>query len=300
MVVERYFDVVLVEIIDVVVWEGYGVGKGDPFRDKIAVVTGAASGIGRAVATRLGGRGAVVCAADIDEPGAKETAALIAGAGGRASATPLDVADGGAVTRLVDETARRHGRLDYMFNNAGIAVFGPAQDITDDLWKRVIDINFMGVLSGTLSAYRIMVAQGFGHIVNTASLAGLVPVPLLTAYAATKHAVVGLSTSLRGEGAGLGVKVSVVCPGFVRTPMFDNYTAVNIDREVLDAEVPKRVTDVNEAARAIIAGVAKNRAIILVGTDAHLFWRLYKLWPGLVEYLGRRGTADVRAIRTKR
>ena len=260
-------------------------------------MTGAASGIGRAVAKRLGGLGATVCAADVNEAGAKQTAALISGDGGNGYAARLDVTKSAEIQRLIDDVAKRHGRLDYMFNNAGIAIVGETRDMTDDHWKRIIDVNLMGVLAGTLAAYRIMVKQGFGHIVNTASLAGLLPVPSETAYCLTKYAVVGLSTSLRGEGAGLGVKVSVVCPGFVRTPIMDNYTAIKLNRADLAAEAPKRMTDVDKAAGIILSGVAKNRAIIPVGPDAHIAWRLYKVWPGLVEFFGRRGMVFMRSIR---
>jgi NAD(P)-dependent dehydrogenase (short-subunit alcohol dehydrogenase family) len=272
--------------------------KDDPFKGTIAVVTGAASGIGRAVASRLGGLGATVCVADINEAGAKETASAITAAGGVAYAAKLDVTKSAEVKRLVDDVTKRHGRLDYMFNNAGIAIVGETRDTTDEHWKKIIDVNLMGVLAGTLAAYRIMVKQGFGHIVNTASLAGLLPVPLESSYSLTKYAVVGLTTSLRGEGAALGVKVSVVCPGFVRTPILDNYIAVGFDREVMSADMPP-TTDVDKAARIILKGVARNKSIILVGKDAHIAWRLYRLWPALVEFFGRKGMEDMRKKREK-
>ncbi len=271
----------------------------DLFKGKIAIVTGAASGIGRAVATRLGRLGATVCAADINEPGAKQTASLIAGAGGNSYAAKLDVTKSADVGKLVSDVAKRHGRIDYMFNNAGIAIVGETRDMTDQHWKKIIDINLMGVLAGTLAAYRLMVRQGFGHIVNTASLAGLIPVPMESSYSLTKYAVVGLSTSLRGEGAALGVKVSVVCPGFVRTPIIDNYIPVGFNRADLTS-MPPKMTDVDKAAGIILKGVEKNKAIILVGPDAHIAWRLYKVWPGLVDFFGRRGMADLRKIRKEK
>jgi NAD(P)-dependent dehydrogenase (short-subunit alcohol dehydrogenase family) len=274
--------------------------KEDLFTGKIAIVTGAGSGIGRAVSIGLSRLGATVCAADINERSVKETVKLVTSAGGSAYAAKLDVTKAPAVKKLVEATAKRHGRLDYIFNNAGIGVLGEARDMTDAHWKKTIDVNLMGVLSGTLSAYRVMVKQGFGHIVNTASLAGLVPIPFVAPYVTTKHAVVGLSKSLRGEGAALGVKVSVVCPGFVKTPILENFTAVNFDRAALAGEVPKLLTNVDRAARVILSGVRKNKAIILVGPDAHIFWRLYKAWPGLVDLIGRRRMADVRAIKAER
>jgi NAD(P)-dependent dehydrogenase (short-subunit alcohol dehydrogenase family) len=272
--------------------------KNDLFRDKIAIVTGAASGIGRAVATRLGRFGATVCAADINEPGAKQTVSVITAAGGNSYAAKLDVTISADVGKLVADVAKRHGRIDYMFNNAGIAIVGETRDMTAEQWKTIIDINLMGVLSGTTAAYRLMAKQGFGHIVNTASLAGIIPVPTETAYCLTKYAVVGLSTSLRGEGAGLGVRVSVICPGFVRTPIIDNYIPIGFERADL-SYIPKRMTDVDEAASTILKGVAKNKAIILVGSDAHIIWRLYKVWPGLVGFFGRRGMALMRSIKKK-
>jgi len=274
--------------------------KSDLFTGKTAIVTGAASGIGRAVGLRLGALGATVCIADINLAGAKETASSIVAVGGNAYAEKIDVTKSSDVSKLLDKVVKKHGRLDFMFNNAGIAIVGETRDMTDDHWKKIIDINLMGVLSGTLAAYRIMVKQGFGHIVNTASLAGLIPVPLESSYSLTKYAVVGLSTSLRGEGAALGVKVSVVCPGFVRTPIIDNYIAVGFSVADMKSSQPKKMTDVAKAAQIILAGVARNKAIILVGSDAHIAWRLYKIWPSLVEFFGRLGMKEVRKIRKER
>ncbi len=274
--------------------------KADTFTGKIAIVTGAASGIGRAVAVRLGALGATVCVADINTAAARQTVSLIADGGAHAYAAKLDVTKAAGVQKLVGDVVKKHGRLDYMFNNAGIAIVGETRDMTDAHWKQIIDINLMGVLHGTLAAYRIMVDQGFGHIVNTASLAGLIPVPLESSYSLTKYAVVGLSTSLRGEGAALGVKVSVVCPGFIRTPIIENYIAVGFDSADLKSQQPKKMTDVADAARIILSGVAKNKAIIPVGSDCHIAWRLYKAWPSLVDFFGRRGMEELRKIRKEK
>jgi len=152
-----------------------------------------------------------------------------------------------AVTRcvaggLAEETASAYGRLDYQFNNAGIAIGGDARDLTLDQWRRVLDVDLYGVLYGTLAAYPIMVNQGFGHIVNTSSAAGLLPTPLNAPYCTAKHAVVGLSLSLRAEGADLGVKVSAVCPGYVRTPIFGNAVVVNLPRKLVDPQSGSRLS----------------------------------------------------------
>jgi NAD(P)-dependent dehydrogenase (short-subunit alcohol dehydrogenase family) len=279
-------------------YEGHDMTKEDLFAGKIAIVTGAGSGIGRAVSIALSRLGATVCAADINDRAAKETVNLIAAAGASAYPAKLDVTKSADVRKLIGDVAKRHGRLDYMFNNAGIAIMGETRNMTDEQWKKIIDVNLMGMLSGTLAAYRIMVRQGFGHIINTASLAGLIPVPTETAYCLTKYGVVGLSTSLRGEGAALGVKVSVVCPGFVRTPIIDNYITAGFDRGDFTGKLP-RMMDVDKAAQVILAGVAKNKSIILVGGDAHVSWRLHRLWPGVVEFFGRKWMADFRKLTKK-
>lgn len=166
----------------------------DAFRDRVAIVTGAGSGIGRAISVALGRRGARVIVTDLDLASAEATAEMVRRAGAETSAHRVDVVDPGDVSEIVDHTVRVHRRLDLLFNNAGIAVGGEARDTTLAEWHRTIDVNLLGVVHGVHAAYPVMIRQGSGHIVNTASVAGLSPVPGLVAYAATKHAVVGLST----------------------------------------------------------------------------------------------------------
>ncbi len=188
----------------------------------MAIVTGAASGIGKALSRALVLRGATVVLADVDEAGAKAAADdMAAGPPGRASGVGLDVTDAEAVATLVERTADDHGHLDFMFNNAGIGIVGQVHELTLAHWNRAIDVNLRGVVHGVVAAYPVMIGQGSGHIVNTASLAGLLPSPMLTPYGMTKHGVVGLSTSLRMEAAVHGVRVSVVCPGVIDTPLLD-------------------------------------------------------------------------------
>ncbi len=257
---------------------------GDPFKDKVAVVTGAASGIGRALSHELGRMGAVVVAADINFDGAKETASSLKEMGSVAAVKKVDVTKHDQVKRLINDVVKELGRIDYIFNNAGIAMLGETRDMDISRWRQIIDVNLMGVLHGTVEAYPVMVKQGSGHIVNTASLAGLVPVPTETAYVTTKFAVVGLSTSLRAEGKGLGVKVSVVCPGFVDTAIIRGFTPVNIRKEDHLEKMPHTM-DVNKAARKILKRVGRNRSIILIGTDAHILYFIQRYFPFVLKPL---------------
>jgi NAD(P)-dependent dehydrogenase (short-subunit alcohol dehydrogenase family) len=267
--------------------------------EKVAIVTGAASGIGEAVSLELARRGARVVVADIDAGGAKRVATAIAESGGQATASHIDVTREPDIRRLAEETASAYGRLDYQFNNAGIAIGGDARDLTLDQWRRVLDVDLNGVLYGTLAAYPIMVRQGFGHIVNTSSAAGLLPTPLSAPYCTAKHAVVGLSLSLRAEGADLGVKVSVVCPGWVRTPIFENSVAVNMPRELLDRP-PGRIKwiEAAQAAQVILDGVARNQAVIAFPRYIRLAWRVYRLFPRVVERGAPRQVREARTYRT--
>jgi len=267
------------------------------FADKIALVTGGASGIGRALSEALAARGAHVTLADKNANMAKETAEGIVKAGHRAKAVALDVTDFAAFKKLVDDTVTECGRLDYIFNNAGIAVLGEARDYSYDDWRRVIDTDLYGVVNGVAAAYPVMIKQGFGHIINTASLAGLVPATGLLSYTTSKHGVVGLSNALRIEGADLGVKVSVVCPGLVQTPIYNSKT-VGIDRDKMLENVPKGIPP-EECARVVLDGVERNKAIITVTAVAKIWWALHRLSPSIGFWLGRRLVKRMRKLRVE-
>jgi NAD(P)-dependent dehydrogenase (short-subunit alcohol dehydrogenase family) len=270
------------------------------FQDQIAIVTGGASGIGRALVEELARRGAVVVAADINLEGARAVTASISASAGRASAALLDVTRAEDVGRLVEETVSAHGRLDYMFNNAGIGVGGEVRDLTLDHWRQAIDVNLWGVIYGTAAAYQAMVRQGCGHIVNTASAAGLVGEPGLTAYSVTKSAVVTLSTALRAEGESYGVRVSVICPGFVDTAIYESAIGVKVDREEFLAKLPVRLVPAAEAARQILRGVERNRGIIVFPFYARVMWWLTRMHPGALGRFHRRTLENLRAMRDKR
>jgi NAD(P)-dependent dehydrogenase (short-subunit alcohol dehydrogenase family) len=248
----------------------------------VAIVTGGASGLGQALCEVLCQRGANVIVADIDDPRAQQLASAICAKGGQARAAHVDVANFEFVQKLVSDTASEYGRLDYMFNNAAAtATRGELRDIPLEHWYRVIDVNLLGVLYGTIAAYSIMIRQGFGHIVNTGSIAGLVGFPTSIPYGATKSAVINLSVALRIEAAELGVKVSVVCPGPIHGEERQHVKLIGIER----------------AAQLMLNGVEKNKAIIVFPLLAHVLWRLHRLSPNLLFPIGRKLMRDYRSKR---
>jgi NAD(P)-dependent dehydrogenase (short-subunit alcohol dehydrogenase family) len=190
-------------------------------QDKVAIITGAASGIGKATALRFGKEGARVTCADVNAEGAGQTARQIADTGGEAASLKADVAKEPDVERMVGETVERWGRLDVLYNNAGIGFGLPVTQVPESEWDRLIDINLKGVYLGCKHAIPKMVAGGGGAIINTASDAGLRGFSFLSTYCASKGGVVLLTKSLAVEWAAAGIRVNCVCPGVIRTPILD-------------------------------------------------------------------------------
>lgn len=259
----------------------------DPFDGAVAVVTGAASGIGRALALALAQRGATVHAADVNEQAVQDLALEH----GALVPCRLDVSDEPAVAALLDRVVNEHGGIDYLFNNAGIVLGGEFGAANAAQWQRIVDVNLWGVVHGTRHGYRHMRRQGHGHIVNTASTAGVMPVKHSAAYATTKHAVVGLSTALRAEAAEHGIGVSVVIPGLVDTGIFDNATNVagydyrkTVDRMPLRKMTPER------AAEHILAGVHRNRTYITFPLYNRAIIAAHRMLPATVGRLIARHT----------
>ncbi len=236
--------------------------------------------------------------ADIDAYRAQQVASAIAAQGGRAESVEVDVADAKQMEILVEQTVSRRGRLDYFFNNAAIGVVGELRDLVPEHWRRLVDVNLLGVVHGTMAAYTVMVRQGSGHIVNVASLAGLMPSPVLTPYGTSKWALVGFSTSLRVEAVSLGVKVSVACPSMVRTNFPDRTAYVNVSKEEYLKRLPWRfMMEPVDAARAILRGVARNQAIIVCPWHGRLLWWCQRHFPWLLAPLWRMTVREWRTLR---
>jgi NAD(P)-dependent dehydrogenase (short-subunit alcohol dehydrogenase family) len=268
---------------------------------RTALVTGGASGIGAALARALVGRGDSVVIADLDSAGASAVADELNQQGfGRARAEGLDVRDAESVRSVVEEAHCRDGRLDLLFNNAGIGVGGAVEELTLSHWERAIDVNLRGVVHGVAAAYPIMLRQGHGHIVNTASVAGLIPAPFITPYSMTKHAVVGLSLSLRGEAAAHGVRVSALCPGTVDTAILDRGNPRDLPgvRTLDGREYVTKVAGAPYSADAlatdVLRAVERNRPVIVAPRRARVAWRLHRAVPWIVEQMTLRNVAWAR------
>ncbi len=269
---------------------------------EVAIISGGASGIGLALSKEMARRGFEVVMADRQLEQAEQGAAAIRDAGGRATAAKLDVRDADAFQRLADETVRRAGRIDYLFNNAGIGVAGEMDSYSREDFDNVIDVNLRGVAYGILAAYPHMQRQHSGHIVNTASLAGLLPEAGMGSYTATKHAVVGLSKGLRLEAKRHGVKVSVLCPGVIRTPIlaggrYGRTSNVAADAKQIEAWWERlRPMDPDEFAKKALAQVFRNKAVIVVPGWWKALWYLDRLSPALGMVLAAKSLETIRQM----
>jgi NAD(P)-dependent dehydrogenase (short-subunit alcohol dehydrogenase family) len=236
------------------------------YANKIILVTGGGSGMGRALCEKLAEIGATVICTDINTQNAGETVATIAQSGKNAVARKLDVAQLSDFEDVMADIVKEHGRIDMIFNNAGIGITGELRDISIDQWKKVLDINFYGVLYGSQVAYQYMIKQGSGHIVNTSSLAGLVAyIPLITPYSVSKHAVVNYARCLRQEAKLFNIKASIVCPGLIDTPIINSLPAVNANPSWNRDSIKQFEPGISaaNAAHYILKGVAQNKEIIL-------------------------------------
>jgi len=222
---------------------------------KVALVTGAASGIGAASALAFAAAGAQVAACDRDLAGAEATAKLIAEAGGEAIAVAVDVTDPDQTQAMVDRVVEAFGRLDCAHNNAGITgATAPLDKYAVSEWDKVVAVNLTGVFLCLRAEVPAMKAGGGGAVVNTASFSGLVAVPRIPAYVASKHGVVGLTKAAAVEFGRTGVRVNAVCPGSTRTPMVEGFSGgdARIEEAMAAVSPMQRLAEPDEIARTVV------------------------------------------------
>lgn len=250
--------------------------------NKVVVITGAGSGIGRALAVNLAGKGARLALSDVDDAGLNETAALAKDAGSPDVHTAhLDVADRAAFTAYAADVAGHFGQVNVVVNNAGVALAGDVVDLDYDDMEWIVGINFWGVVHGTKEFLPHLIASGDGHVVNLSSLFGLLAMPGQSAYNATKFAVRGFTEALREEMLIAGHKVGVtsVHPGGIKTAIARNARVSDKEdkaatAKLFDEKLAKMTPE--RAAEIIVKGILKNQARVLVGLDAHALHQFQK------------------------
>ncbi len=255
-----------------------------PYHGKTALVTGAAKGLGRALCLQLLAQGARVYALDVDEKG-------LAALQKQSPGLPLyplkvDISQRQVLAEAFSQIVSDSASLDYVFNNAGIVAGGQSQHMNWAQWERIMGINLWGVIVGSQLAYQQMLKQGSGHIINTASLAGIVPVPESAAYTATKHGVVGLSLALAQEAEAQGIRVSVLIPGALKTNIYTS--AINLGAYDYAGKMAKglvRPLSPDRAARQVLKQLTRGKRQIVVPRSLGLLIGLYRLFPRLTQRL---------------
>lgn len=275
------------------------------FRNRVAAITGAGSGIGRALALELASSGCALALADIDEAGLAQTRERLRDSGVKVSGQRLDVADREAVHAWADRVAKEHGRVNLIINNAGVALGSTVEQMRYQDLEWLLNINLWGVIHGTKAFLPHLAASGEGHVVNLSSIFGLIGVPSQSAYNAAKFAVRGFTEALRQELEIEGSPVSATCvhPGGIKTNISRNARLDDSVRELLPGagSDPRQwferlfITRPEKAATTILAGVRRNARRVLIGPDARAVDLLQRLLPTGYQRLLVAGSRALRA-----
>jgi len=253
------------------------------FAGKVVVITGGAKGLGRGLTEALARAGARLVVGDIDMASANALCDELTRAGGTVTALEVDVTDAASVERLVERAASLHGRIDYMINNAGIAAGGEFQDVSAATVRRVVQIDLLGAAYGTLAAYKQMVRQRGGHIVNIASMLALFPNPLSAAYVAAKHGLAGLTQSVMAEAAAYDISLTLICPGYIATNLFQAGTFEgNLRSDNVVERIPFKLLDVDTAVQHTLRAVLARKKIAVFPFYARALWYTHRLSPRLM------------------
>ena len=269
-----------------------------PFGNKLVVVTGAGSGIGRATALGFAANGARIVAADLDLAAATSASELITARGGTAHARQADVSVAADMERFANWVRTEVGVPDVVVNNAGIAIVGPLLAHTEQDWQRIIGVNLLGVVRGCRLFGAQMAERGTGgHLVNIASAASFAPSASLGAYATTKAAVRMLSECLRAELADAGIQVTAICPGFTNTPIARSARLVGVPadhqervQEAMAQALRRRRFPPQKVARAVLLAVLRDRAVVPVNAEAKIAYALSLAAPQALRALARQGS----------
>ena len=269
------------------------------FRNKVVAITGAGSGIGRALAREFAGRGAELALSDIDEVGLAETVGQCEGMGVKVTSSRVDVADRAAVERWAERVVGDHGKVNVIVNNAGVAVAATIESVSYEDFEWLMGINFWGVVHGTKSFLPHLKASGEGHVVNISSVFGLISVPTQAVYNSAKFAVRGFTDALRMELEieGAPVSATTIHPGGIKTNIARNARIDPTAAEVAGGEEAARsgfdrvaITTPEKAARQIVAAIEKDRRRALIGPDAPVIDLISRLPAGLYQRALARGS----------
>ncbi len=246
---------------------------------KVAMVTGAGSGLGKALCKALGAQNWTVVATDINLEAAEATVVELRGLGGAGEAWELDVRDGEAQVALAQRVFEEYGRCDLVVNNAGVAVSGDIGEVSLDDWRWCVDIDLMGPVYGCHAFAPLMREQGYGHIVNIASIAGYAQAVRMGPYNVAKAGVIALSETLRAELLDTDVGVTVVCPAFFKTQIIQNMRSPEHDKKMGQKFLDHASMTADDVAQGILQAVAKNEPFVVMPKQAQLLWWMRRLMP---------------------